>query len=162
METKICSKCKLEKTVDKFSKDKNSSTGYTYQCKECRNIKYKEYYINNPDKIKLKNSNNWQKRKDFYSSELGIASSRRSHLKRVYNISLEDYERMSLEQNHKCENCGNTEMNNKNKVLCVDHDHTTGKIRSLLCGSCNTGLGSFKDNKELLLKAIKYLKIHDK
>ena len=54
METKICSKCKLEKTVDKFSKDKNNSTGYTYQCKECRNIKYKEYYINNPDKIKLK------------------------------------------------------------------------------------------------------------
>lgn len=66
---------------------------------------------------------------------------------RAYNISLEDYERMSLEQNHKCAICGNPEMNNKNKVLCVDHDHTTGKIRSLLCGSCNTGLGSFKDNK---------------
>jgi hypothetical protein len=42
--------------------------------------------------------------------------------------------------------------------LSVDHCHNTGKIRGILCTKCNTGLGSFKDNIELLMNAIKYLK----
>ena len=162
METRTCSKCKIEKTLDKFSKDKNSSTGYTYQCKDCRNSKYKEYYLANPDKIKQKNANNWLKRKEYYASEVGIASSRKAHLKRNYNITLEEYQQMSSKQNHKCAICNSTEMNVKNKVLCVDHNHTTGNIRALLCSSCNTGLGNFKDNIDLLQKAIQYIKIYDK
>ena len=40
----------------------------------------------------------------------------------------------------------------------VDHNHTTGKIRDLLCGNCNGGLGKFMDNPELLIKAADYLK----
>ena len=44
-------------------------------------------------------------------------------------------------------------MNYKNKVLCVDHNHTTG----LLCGLCNSGLGKFLENKQLLLNTIKYI-----
>jgi len=42
--------------------------------------------------------------------------------------------------------------------LCIDHDHTTGEVRGLLCSNCNNGLGRFMDNVEFLLKAIKYLK----
>lgn len=42
-------------------------------------------------------------------------------------------------------------------VVAVDHDHTTGKVRGLLCNACNKGLGFFKDSKELLDKAIKWL-----
>lgn len=44
--------------------------------------------------------------------------------------------------------------------LVKDHDHNTGKARDWLCDSCNTGLGRFKDNIELLEKAINYLKRH--
>jgi len=46
----------------------------------------------------------------------------------------------------------------RNKVLCVDHDHNTGKIRGLLCNTCNRALGLLKDNKQLLINALKYLK----
>ena len=161
MEMKICSKCKMEKTLDEFSKDKNSSTGYTYQCKKCRNAYYNTYYNSNPEKMKAKNANNWLKRKKYYQSEVGISSSRRSHLKRKYGISLEEYNKLSEKQEHKCAICGNSEMNTKNNVLCIDHNHTTGKVRALLCGLCNTGLGNFLDNKILLENAIKYLDKYD-
>lgn len=46
------------------------------------------------------------------------------------------------------------------KRLHVDHDHTTGAVRSLLCSACNSGLGMFKDDMELLQLAVKYLKLH--
>lgn len=49
-------------------------------------------------------------------------------------------------------------MLNSRARLAVDHCHTTGKIRGLLCGGCNVGLGHFKDNPEYLANAIEYLK----
>ena len=39
----------------------------------------------------------------------------------------------------------------------LDHNHVTGYIRGLLCSSCNTGLGMFKDNKNIIIKALKYI-----
>ncbi len=46
--------------------------------------------------------------------------------------------------------------------LVIDHDHDTGNAREWICDSCNTGLGRFKDNIELMQEAIKYLKKHAK
>ena len=43
----------------------------------------------------------------------------------------------------------------------IDHCHTTGQVRGLLCRNCNTGLGYFKDNTEFLTSAIEYLKAND-
>lgn len=56
--------------------------------------------------------------------------------------------------NGKCAICGKVP---GRRNLALDHDHSTGKIRGLLCTQCNAGLGMFKDNKELLKKAIEYL-----
>ena len=77
-----------------------------------------------------------------------------SHLK-AFNLTKEQYLDMLEKQNHVCAICGNKD---NNKKLAVDHCHTTGVIRGLLCSACNTSLGKFKDSVELLQNAIQYLK----
>jgi hypothetical protein len=73
---------------------------------------------------------------------------------------LKQYGDMLLAQNGKCKICKQAETATRNgrvKALAVDHDHETGEIRGLLCVQCNTGLGKFKDDRNLMLSAIKYL-----
>ena len=61
-----------------------------------------------------------------------------------------------MEHDGYCEICGGPPTG-RTKRLSIDHDHATGAFRGLLCGHCNTGLGMFKDNPNLLEKAIQYL-----
>lgn len=65
------------------------------------------------------------------------------------------YERLSLIQNGSCAICGKKET--ESKKLVVDHNHKTGKVRGLLCHSCNTALGLVKEDIEILKKMIKYI-----
>ena len=162
MEKKIkkCANCGLEKDLTEFSKDKQQKDGYTYSCKDCRNKKYNQWAKNNKDKVREKNSKNHEKRKSYYQSEEGVKSSRKAHLKRMFGITLEEYDKKLNEQNGVCEICSEPEKSIRNNFLAVDHSHETGKIRGLLCTNCNRALGLFKDNIELLEKAIKYLKKH--
>lgn len=156
-----CNGCNTTKPISEFSKDRWRKAGFTFKCKICRAKQTKNWVKNNPEKVKEANFKSKEKRKNFYSSEEGILSSRKAHLKRMYDITIEQYNEMSEAQNHKCMICGGTEMNYKNKVLCVDHNHATGKVRGLLCGLCNSGLGKFKENKQLLLNTIKYLEKYE-
>lgn len=83
-------------------------------------------------------------------------------LKRIYGISLDDYEAMSNAQDGKCALCGHEARGGRGIVrrLYVDHCHTTGIVRGLLCINCNTGLGSFGESTLRLSQAIDYLKKH--
>jgi hypothetical protein len=155
---KICSKCKESKDFSEFAKDKYNSDGLTYSCKNCRNKHNVERFKKYPELEKAKNDSQKENRKAFYNSEKGIISSRKAHLKRMFNITLDDYNKLSDSQNHKCAICKQEEIYYRNKVLCVDHDHNTGEIRGLLCNTCNRALGLLKDDKQLLINALKYLK----
>jgi nitrate/TMAO reductase-like tetraheme cytochrome c subunit len=82
-----------------------------------------------------------------------------------YNITPERYDEMVKIQNNRCAICGNEESakhNTTKKVqkLAVDHCHSTGKVRGLLCLDCNRGLGKFHDDIQRLENAIKYLKAY--
>lgn len=81
-----------------------------------------------------------------------------SDLRQQYGITLEDYNRMLLEQKGVCAICGGINLDERR--LCVDHNHDTGKVRSLLCDACNVGLGRFKDSADLVQAAADYLKKH--
>jgi hypothetical protein len=80
---------------------------------------------------------------------------------RKYGITLNDYRRMEKDQGGVCAICGQPETgerNGKPRFLAVDHDHDTGKVRGLLCGKCNPGIGYFDHDADLLECAIAYLK----
>jgi hypothetical protein len=88
------------------------------------------------------------------------------NLKQAFNINSKDYNELLKTQKGKCAICKKEEKAftkyGKKRNLAVDHCHKTGKIRGLLCTKCNTAIGSFEDNLELLNNAIKYLKYYDK
>ena len=85
-----------------------------------------------------------------------------SKLKMLFGITLEDYDRMLAEQNGVCAICEQPERavhrkNGKVKQLAIDHCHESGAVRGLLCSLCNTALGLFQDDSDLLAKAMRYL-----
>ena len=80
-------------------------------------------------------------------------SVRKWYLKTTYGLTPEQYDELYSKNNGKCHIC----LEKKDYYLHVDHNHSTGEIRGLLCNNCNRALGLFKDSKESLLRAIKYL-----
>jgi len=149
IEDKSCQECKKFKTFKEFA-----NGGLSNICKKCKNKKKKNYYI------KGKYKSNYIK-KNKISKHPGKSGSkeyaRSVALLSNYGITLQDYNNMFMEQEGSCWICGISQLE-LDKPLSVDHDHTTGKVRGLLCNNHNVALGLFKDNIELLEKAIKYLK----
>ena len=84
----------------------------------------------------------------------------KSHLKRSYGLTVEQYEAMVSVQGGKCAICGKVPGNTSHidGRLHVDHCHDTDRVRDLLCTGCNKGIGQFGDDPELLEKAIAYLR----
>lgn len=93
----------------------------------------------------------WQKRNP--------GRAKAASLKRKYGIDKREYEAMADSQDGKCLICERApiEKYGKSDFLCVDHDHSTGEIRGLLCTRCNLALSGFLDSKKLLKKALEYL-----
>ena len=78
------------------------------------------------------------------------------HLKRTYDLSTKEYDKMYQEQNGRCAIC-----DAPHDVLCVDHNHTTSEVRGLLCKNCNSGIGKLSDSPALLHRAISYLNYYN-
>lgn len=76
-------------------------------------------------------------------------------VRRNYGLTKEQYFELLRVQGGGCALCGRA--NSGGRRLHVDHNHQTGLVRGLLCGSCNRGLGYLRENAALLTKAIAYL-----
>lgn len=84
----------------------------------------------------------------------------RNWLRKNYKMTLEEYQDLFDSQNGKCAICGSEGfkiVRNQRQDIVIDHCHTTGKVRGLLCHNCNRALGLFKDNSETISNAIRYL-----
>ena len=82
---------------------------------------------------------------------------------RNYKLGAGQYDRMLEAQDGRCAICSTRASNTsgRGKRLQVDHCHASGKVRGLLCNSCNLGLGAFKDDTSRMLRAIEYLRSHE-
>lgn len=134
---KKCTKCNLPKTLDQFTKSSSFKDGMRNWCKSC----FSTY-----DK---------QRRKTLTPEYIRG----RSLVRYWPNLSpLEAYQQYSMllqVQNGRCSICRKPPLNSKS--LNVDHCHESNKIRGLLCDTCNSGLGMFKDNLNLMREAMVYL-----
>lgn len=137
------------------------------KAREERNAYMREWTSRNSERLnrerreKLKNDPEYAekvRRRNRERYEESPHSRRTIALKTQYGISIEDYNRMYDEQQGKCMICNTPRVNGGKDGLVVDHCHTTGDVRGLLCPSCNTGIGHMKDDVQSLGRAIEYLK----
>ena len=117
----------------------------------------KSYYQKNREELILKNKLRRLTTPRKYNPE----ANRRQKLKSTYGLSWEEYTSLYNQQEGKCQICHSFldfDSTLKAEKPFVDHNHTTGEVRGLLCCRCNFGLGQFKDSPYLLESAINYLK----
>jgi hypothetical protein len=144
-ETQVCTKCKLEQSTDQFYYNSEKANKLTSWCRACcRGYYHTEHGRATTEKY----------RKSAQGRENAKAQSRRVVLKR-HNITQEFFDSLIEEQDNKCAICG-TELQAGYRTH-IDHNHSTGSVRGLLCSKCNTGLGLFREDKQILLNAVSYL-----
>ena len=112
----------------------------------------KEYRKKNEEKLKA-NNKKWREA----NKEKDVLTMFKARLKRKYNLTIEEYDALLEAQNNSCKVCGTHATNNLKGKLYVDHCHTTGKVRGMLCMKCNSALGLLNDDKELIQKLLDYL-----
>ena len=162
MQSKYCPKCETNKPISEFRKRSKNSKYIQSYCKSCESDYNKRYKIQhakwkkeNSDK-QLGYSRKWKKKnqKKCYCYNTVLA--------RNFNLTVEEfaklYDSLYMKQQGCCVICGRhqSELNEK---LGVDHNHSTGQIRGLLCNKCNTGIGMLQDSAEVCSAAAEYLRM---
>ena len=112
----------------------------------------KNHSAKNAQKIRLRSAE-W-----YVNNKEQAAKNARIVKLKMYGLTPEEYQSILEAQDHSCAICKTKDaLNGKPNRMYVDHCHTTGKVRGLLCQKCNSGLGMFKDDPEMLMNAINYL-----
>ena len=172
---KECNQCKETKPFEKFSKLKTSKDGYAYKCKSCilghepRQIptinkqctkcgiikEINSFKFKDAKKLYRHSACNNCKDKERRKSPGKKLLRKKQHLRLNYKLDYTTYLQMIKTQNNKCKICNQEQ---QGKSLAVDHCHTTGKVRGLLCANCNTAIGLLKEDITIFNKAIEFLK----
>lgn len=134
---KQCRKCGVTKPLEEFYVANNIKCGRKSICAVCE-----------------------RNRTARWRASAGVRHKHKARARYVYlkyNLTEQEYDSLLRQQDYKCAICKTDQTECLFQKLHVDHCHTTGKVRGLLCHSCNNGLGKFKDNAESLQSAISYL-----
>lgn len=156
---KKCNVCQQEKEESKFGISRKTNKNgevkeyFDKTCMVCRRKKYLQG--SGKREVHKKGSSNW-----YYNNPLKVKEQRL----RRYGINLEQYNELRKKQDYKCGVCNKHETeveqgrsSTTEYALQVDHCHSFGHIRGLLCTNCNTLLGKSKDSVDILQRAIDYL-----
>lgn len=166
--TKRCKSCDETKPLDQFSRMRRDADIWHSDCKACRNTKVKAWKSTNPERVKAHEKN----RNRDWPAELAAARARRAtpegrrnmrnwRLKQDHGITLDEYERMVADQGGVCKICRRPPRGGRthhDQMLHVDHDHSSGRVRGLLCRQCNVAIGFLDEDVEIIASAIHYLR----
>jgi hypothetical protein len=139
---KICPRCSQSLPVETFKKrrEDGSLESYCPPCKaEYARQRALKHYHGNPE-AKLKSS----------------ITNRKTNLAK-YGLTEDCYNKMLEEQGGVCAICSENNPGGRRKYMAVDHDHSTGVVRGILCNNCNRALGLLKDNADILRRAADYI-----
>jgi hypothetical protein len=151
--TKVCNHCKESKPLSDFHRRKDRNYAPLSQCKECKNAQERANPLNKEYRKK-------SYRRDIEKSRAYVRGKARRLAYASYGITESDYERMLEAQGGVCAICkspASSPRNARRRNLDVDHCHTTGQVRGLLCGCCNRAIGQLNNDVTLLFNAAKYL-----
>lgn len=145
-----CTGCKALKPRNAFHNSKTSAGGIDSRCKKCRYEMRRTWAKKNPAKIAEQNKR-WRKNDP--------SRARDHHLKTNYGAPLGTYDKLFHEQRGRCAICLSNKPSGKG-TFHLDHSHSTGKIRGLLCHHCNCALGHLSEDLTLFRNAVSYLARH--
>ena len=145
--TKWCHRCNTFKPNEAFRVRRDRPHGRHSQCTDCDRRRKWEYRQNNASTLKAREV----LRHETARRAVGITA----HTLARHRLTLAQYQAMLDAQGGVCALC-----HQPGRRLCIDHDHATGRVRALLCWTCNVGLGNFGDDPEALRRAATYLESH--
>jgi len=178
---KKCSCCKEIKNLSDFYGKSTTKDKLCSYCKVCDLARSKAYREKNKEKLKEYSKKYYQKNKAILKEKQKLYAEKTKgktidykkkwreensekeyfyNLKGKYGITEEQLEHIKNSFNYSCMICGIEEKDLERK-LCIDHNHTNNQVRGVLCSSCNLGIGNFKDDINLIEKAIQYLDQYD-
>ncbi len=148
---KVCSKCQKPKAFANFAKSSAKKDGHHPVCKQCQKPAWKRYYARDPAGNAKRTRDRWAANRPQYRLNKQL---------RKFGISLEEFQVLVSRAGNLCMICRKPESRTRKTLLtnlCLDHCHTTGKIRGLLCSACNSGIGLLRDDPLILAAAVRYL-----
>jgi hypothetical protein len=161
---KVCWICGEAKPLDDFYRAEGTRDGHRGECKACNRAAKRERYASDPQKY-VGMVRRWQRENPERLREYRRERNARPEIKRqqrdmyyrrTYGLSADDVDEMLDAQHGGCAICGTKP--ERVASMHIDHDHEHGHLRGLLCVTCNQGLGQFRDDPALLLRAIVYLR----
>lgn len=161
-----CVKCGVEQPLESFYRAPGTRDGHRGDCKSCFRARAKARYpqvreanIARARKWREDNLERFQEnQRRMRNTPEGKLRQRAGHLKRKLGMTIEQYDVLLEAQGGGCFICGRPPR--EDISLHVDHDHSTGKVRGILCFCCNNALADFQEDPALLSKAAAYLSWH--
>lgn len=153
LKMKSCTGCQQTKPKSDFYKDAVKKDGYKNKCKTCQAAREKAWSESHKASVSAYGREYYRKNKEVY-----ILRARVRSLKKNYNLTLGDYAHMLQSQDFVCAACKTNNPGGKGTFV-VDHCHTSGAVRGLLCNKCNLVLGTVKDSSAHLHHLAHYLEV---
>lgn len=130
-------------------------------CKSARAVVYAEQRAKSNAAFMATDPSTWEHGVETYRKGCRCDICRAAHSAKGrhqnYGLSDSDYMSLAIAQGFRCAICEKSE-EQLGRPLFVDHDHSTGAVRGLLCSLCNTGIGSLGDSADILSRAAEYLR----